>query len=30
VGAIDGLVPAADLVARFVDEAEAVLAKLRS
>jgi len=30
VGAIDGLVPAADLVAQFVDEAEAVLAKLRS
>jgi enoyl-[acyl-carrier protein] reductase II len=29
VGAIDSLVPAADLVAQFVDEAEAVLAKLR-
>ena len=30
VGAIDGLVPAADLVHRFVDEAESVLAKLRA
>jgi enoyl-[acyl-carrier protein] reductase II len=30
VGAIDELVPAADLVARFVDEAEATLAKLRA
>ena len=30
VGAIDGLVPAADLVHRIVDEAESVLAKLRS
>jgi enoyl-[acyl-carrier protein] reductase II len=30
VGAITGLVPAADLVAQFVDEAEAVLAKLKS
>jgi enoyl-[acyl-carrier protein] reductase II len=29
VGAIDSLVPAAELVHRFVDEAEAVLAKLR-
>jgi enoyl-[acyl-carrier protein] reductase II len=29
VGAIDSLVPAGELVARFVDEAEAVLAKLR-
>jgi enoyl-[acyl-carrier protein] reductase II len=28
VGAIDELVPAADLVARFVDEAESILAKL--
>jgi enoyl-[acyl-carrier protein] reductase II len=30
VGAIDSLVPAADLVHRFVDEAEAVLTKLRA
>lgn len=30
VGAIDELVPAGELVHRFVDEAEAVLAKLRS
>jgi enoyl-[acyl-carrier protein] reductase II len=30
VGAIDGLIPAGDLVQRFVDEAEAVLAKLRA
>ena len=30
VGAIDELVPAAELVARFVDEAEATLAKLRA
>ena len=30
VGAIDGLVPAADLVHGIVDEAESVLAKLRS
>jgi len=30
VGAIESLVPAAELVAQFVDEAEAVLAKLRS
>ena len=30
VGAIDGLVPAGDLVHQIVDEAEAVLAKLRS
>jgi enoyl-[acyl-carrier protein] reductase II len=29
VGAIDSLIPAADLVHRFVDEAEAVLTKLR-
>jgi enoyl-[acyl-carrier protein] reductase II len=30
VGAIDGLIPAGDLVQRFVDEAKAVLAKLRA
>src|SRR5918995_1679442 len=30
VGAIDALVPAGELVARFVDEAEAVLSKLRA
>jgi hypothetical protein len=30
VGAIDSLVPAADLVHRFVDDAEAVLTKLRA